>query len=116
LWEEWRQLLFSAEGQRSGGGLGVTPPVAKIPRADSLADEGPLWDGLQGADPPAHLGCSVELQSHPRGEEGVLLGEVYWGREGRVKGCREGALLDATLHHAVFAVSPAGAGLVTLKD
>lgn len=36
----------------------------------SLADEGPLGDGLQGADPPAHLGCSVELQSHSGGGEG----------------------------------------------
>lgn len=27
-----------------------------------------------------------------------------------------GVLLDATLYHSVLAVSPAGAGLVTLKD
>lgn len=40
------------------------PPLAP---AHSLADEGSLGDGVQGADPPAHLGCSVELQPNPGG-------------------------------------------------
>lgn len=35
------------------------------PAPNSLADEGPLGDGLQSTNSPAHLGCSVELQSNP---------------------------------------------------
>lgn len=66
------------------GGLGVSSGHVPIPRPqgqgtppspDSLADEGPLGDGLQGAHPPAHLGCSVELQSHPGGGR---MGDVEW--------------------------------------
>lgn len=51
-----------------------------------------------------------------------MLGEWTWkyptggekmGGEGD---CRAGASLDTTLHYPVLAVSPAGAGLVTLKN
>lgn len=54
---------------------------ARVTPADSLADEGPLGDGLQGADPPAHLGCSVELQAHPGGgrQDGVGAGNLGGG-------------------------------------
>lgn len=49
-------------GESAAGGHPAPDPY-------SLADEGPLGDGLQGTDPPAHLGCSVELQSHSGGRE-----------------------------------------------
>lgn len=92
--------------------------AAQVAPANSLADEGPLGNGLQGTDPPAHLGCSVELQSHPRVGERVMSGAGTWrAREGRQEeGGRVRASLDAALHHPILAVSPAGAGLVTLED
>ena len=65
-----------------------TPPLNH-----SLANEGTLGNGLQGTDAPAHLGCSVELQSHPGGgrEDGIEGGDVEAspGRAGR-KGGEEG--------------------------
>lgn len=51
--------------------LGSAEPLStKVPRENLLADERALGNGLQGTDPPAHLGCTVELQPHPRGGEG----------------------------------------------
>jgi hypothetical protein len=44
-----------------------------------LADERALGDGLQGSDPPAHLGSPVELQPYPRGGEGVTLSVGHLG-------------------------------------
>lgn len=90
-------------------------------RVNLLADERALGNGLQGTDPPAHLGSPVELQPHPRGGEGVTLSVGHLGgpqgREAEARqGARARASLDAALHHAVLAASPAGACLVTLKD
>lgn len=59
----------------SSCGLAPYPQGPRYPWTHSLADEGPLWDGLQGSDAPAHLGCSVELQSDPGGGRE---GDVGW--------------------------------------
>lgn len=88
VWAEWRQVPFSAAGMGVRGGwlesgqmetcdssgqgdereawqsavaMYLLPTRCQGATGDLLADEGPLWDGLQGADPPAHFGCSVEL-------------------------------------------------------
>lgn len=76
LWE-WEQSSWLKIGWREEGrtvreeaeraeeeAMTLGPPLAP---AHSLADEGSLGDGVQGADPPAHFGCSVELQSNPGG-------------------------------------------------
>lgn len=69
---------------------------AEVPTVNLLADEGTLGDGLQGTDPPAHLGCTVELQAHPRDGEGVILSvghlEGPRGMGGGEAGCRGGRL------------------------
>lgn len=97
----WPSGSIREEGRE--GCLGVScgpapspvPPEAKVPLPlnHSLANEGTLGNGLQGTDAPAHLGCSVELQSHPgSGREDGIEGddvEASQGREGR-KGGKEG--------------------------
>lgn len=70
-------------GVSRGPAPSPVPPEAKVPLplSYSLANEGTLGNGLQGTDAPAHLGCSVELQSHPGGgrEDGrTVLREVTW--------------------------------------
>lgn len=85
-WLEWGQQEELGPIREEGreGGLGVsrgpasspTPPGAKVPPPHhSLANESPLGNGLQGSDPPAHLGCAVELQSHPGGGRE---GDIQW--------------------------------------
>lgn len=84
-------------GVQDAGFVSVGQESAEVPRVNLLADEGALGNGLQGTDPPAHLGCTVELQAHPRDGEGVILsvGHLEGPRGmggGGEAGCRGGRL------------------------
>lgn len=61
------------EQQAGQSGAWVSAGVSHGLSVNLLADERALGNGLQGTDPPAHLGRPVELQPHPGGGEGVTL-------------------------------------------